>query len=78
LGLRVTAPGRLHQGDELRGDLVASGTGYWRLNAPAIRWRAPLLWLGIAPLATRVAGYFLPRQSNCVKCTLELRDMRRW
>ena len=30
---------------------VASGTGYWRLNPPAIRWRAPLLWRGIAPVA---------------------------
>jgi predicted alpha/beta hydrolase len=41
---------------------VASGTGYWRLNSPGIRWRAPLLWHAIAPLATRVAGYYPGRR----------------
>jgi predicted alpha/beta hydrolase len=41
---------------------VASGTGYWRLNTPSIRWRAPLLWLGIAPVATRIAGYYPGRR----------------
>jgi predicted alpha/beta hydrolase len=37
---------------------VASGSGYWRLNPAAVRWRAPLLWRGIVPVVTRVAGYY--------------------
>ncbi len=41
---------------------VAAGTGYWRLNAPAVRWRAPLLWRGIAPIATKLAGYYPGRR----------------
>ena len=56
---------------------VASGTGYWRLNAPAIRWRAPLLWLGIAPLATRVAGYY-PGRSLRILDNVPAGVMRQW
>ena len=41
---------------------VASGTGYWRFNAAGLRWRAPLLWCGIAPVATRIAGYYPGRR----------------
>lgn len=37
---------------------VASGSGYWRLTAAGARWRAPLLWRGVLPVATRVAGYY--------------------
>lgn len=37
---------------------VASGNGYWRLNAPATRWRAPLLWWVLAPTLIPLAGYF--------------------
>ena len=48
---------------------VASGTGYWRLNPPAIRWRAPLLWLGIAPVASRVAGYYPGRTAAASSTT---------
>jgi predicted alpha/beta hydrolase len=56
---------------------VASGTGYWRLNAPAIRWRAPLLWLGIAPLASRVAGYY-PGRSLRILDNVPAGVMRQW
>ena len=38
--------------------LVASGSGYWRHNVASLRWRAPLLWRTVAPLAIRVAGYY--------------------
>jgi predicted alpha/beta hydrolase len=38
--------------------LVASGSGYWRLNVPSLRWRAPLLWRAIAPAAIRATGYY--------------------
>ena len=41
---------------------VAAGTGYWRFNTPGVRWRAPLFWRGIAPVATRVAGYYPGRR----------------
>ncbi len=56
---------------------VASGTGYWRLNSPGIRWRAPLLWRGIAPIASRVAGYY-PGRSLRVLDDLPAGVMRQW
>lgn len=37
---------------------VASGNGYWRYNAPAVRNKAPLLWWLLAPVSVGVAGYF--------------------
>lgn len=45
---------------------VASGNGYWRMNAPAVRRRAPLLWWGLAPLGIAVAGYFPGRRLGAV------------
>jgi predicted alpha/beta hydrolase len=56
---------------------VASGTGYWRLNPPSIRWRAPLLWLGIAPIATRLAGYY-PGRSLRILDNVPAGVMRQW
>ena len=56
---------------------IASGTGYWRLNAASIRWRAPVLWLGIAPLATRVAGYY-PGRSLRILDDVPAGVMRQW
>lgn len=56
---------------------VASGTGYWRLNAPGVRWRAPLLWRGIAPLATRVAGYYPGRRLGILD-NVPANVMRQW
>lgn len=37
---------------------IAAGSGYWRENSPQIRRQAWLLWHGLAPLLTAVAGYF--------------------
>jgi predicted alpha/beta hydrolase len=37
---------------------VGTGSGYWRLNSPGIRWRAPLLWHLVAPLSTLLWGYY--------------------
>lgn len=37
---------------------VASGNGYWRLNAAAVRHRAPVLWWLLAPIGIALAGYF--------------------
>ena len=56
---------------------VASGTGYWRLNAPGIRWRAPLLWRGIAPVASRIAGYYPGRRLGVLH-DLPAGVMRQW
>lgn len=38
--------------------LVASGTGYWRHNAPALRRKVGVFWFGAVPLLTPVFGYF--------------------
>jgi predicted alpha/beta hydrolase len=56
---------------------VASGTGYWRLNPPTIRWRAPLLWRGIAPVASRVAGYYPGRRLGVLD-NVPAGVMRQW
>jgi predicted alpha/beta hydrolase len=56
---------------------VASGTGYWRLNPPAIKWRAPLLWRGIAPVASRVAGYYPGRRLGVLD-DIPAGVMRQW
>ena len=56
---------------------VASGTGYWRINSPAVRWLAPLLWRGIAPVATRVAGYY-PGRTLRILDDLPGGVMRQW
>jgi predicted alpha/beta hydrolase len=37
---------------------VATGSGYWRENAPALRRRVWWLWYFVAPLATALYGYF--------------------
>lgn len=45
---------------------VASGNGYWRLNAPAVRRRAPVLWWVLAPLGIALAGYFPGKRLGAV------------
>ena len=42
--------------------LVAAGSGYWRYNQPAIRWRAPVFLRVVGPLAMRVSGYYPGRR----------------
>lgn len=37
---------------------IAAGSGYWRENSPQIRRKAWLLWHGLAPVLTALAGYF--------------------
>jgi len=37
---------------------VATGAGYWRENAPALRRKVWLLWYLVAPVATSLFGYF--------------------
>lgn len=37
---------------------IASGSGYWLENVPSLKWRAWWLWYIVAPLATKIYGYF--------------------
>lgn len=37
---------------------IASGSGYWRLNAKPLRYYVPVLWHLAMPIATELAGYF--------------------
>src|SRR5262249_11408414 len=41
---------------------IATGSGYWGETAPALKWRAWWLWHFVAPLATRLFGYFPGRR----------------
>ncbi|MGH1563164.1 alpha/beta hydrolase family protein [Mumia sp. DW29H23] len=57
--------------------LVASGTGTWRYNVASLRWRAPLLWKVIAPVAIAVSGYF-PGKRLGVLGDVPPHVMRQW
>lgn len=37
---------------------LASGSGYWRLNAARVRWLTPWLWGVLVPLALKLYGCF--------------------
>lgn len=37
---------------------IACGSGYWPENVPSLKWKAWWLWFIVAPLATRLFGYF--------------------
>jgi predicted alpha/beta hydrolase len=60
--------------------VVASGNGYWRYNAPAVRRRAPLLWHTVAPGAIAAAGYFPGRRLRIIGDVPAnvMRQWRRW
>lgn len=45
---------------------VASGNGYWRLNSPQVRNKAPLLWWLLAPVGISLAGYFPGKRLGAV------------
>jgi len=60
-----------------RAVFVAAGVGYWRLNVPRVRWQAPLLWRGIAPLAIRMARYY-PGARLGILGDLPPNVMRQW
>ena len=56
---------------------VAAGDGYWRRNAPGIRWKVPFLWWFAAPLAIRLTGYYPGGRSGMVG-DLPANVMRQW
>lgn len=37
---------------------IASGSGYWLENAGSLKWKVWWLWFVVAPLVTRLYGYF--------------------
>lgn len=42
--------------------VVASGSGHWRLMDPPGRWFTPAIWYVVAPLVTRLKGFFPGRK----------------
>lgn len=56
---------------------VAAGDGYWRRNAPGIRWKVPLLWWVAAPLAIRLTGHYPGARLGMVG-DLPAEVMRQW
>ena len=59
---------------------IAAGSGYWRENSPQVKRRAWILWYFIAPVATRIFGYFPGKRVKIVgdlpKGVIE--QWRRW
>lgn len=69
-----------HHGLVDRAVVVASGNGYWKHNAPAVRRRAPMLWHTLAPAAIVAAGYFPGRRLGIIGDVPAnvMRQWRRW
>lgn len=59
---------------------IAAGSGYWRENSPQIRCQAWLLWHGLAPVLTAIAGYFPGERIGAVGDLPAgvIRQWRRW
>jgi predicted alpha/beta hydrolase len=61
--LGAQLPGLLRNRDKVAGLLgVATGSGYWRDNAPKLKRVALWFWYAIVPPATRLFGYFPGRR----------------
>jgi predicted alpha/beta hydrolase len=61
--LGAQLPGLLAQRHRIAGLVsVASGSGYWRDNAPALRRSVLYLWYVLVPIATLLCGYFPGRR----------------
>jgi predicted alpha/beta hydrolase len=59
---------------------IATGSGYWRQNAPKLRRKVWLLWWGLAPVATPLFGYFPGKRLGLVGDLPKgvIRQWRRW
>ncbi len=65
--LGAQLPGLLQHPHKVAGLLgVATGSGYWRDNAPALKRKVPIFWFIAVPLATRLCGYFPGRRLRMV------------
>ena len=61
--LGAQLPGLFQHPEQVDGLLsLASGSGYWRDNAPQLRRSVPYFWWVLVPLATRLFGYFPGRR----------------
>src|SRR5450830_1160724 len=61
--LGAQLPGLFQRPEQIDGLLsLASGSGYWRDNAPRLRRSVPYFWWVLVPLATRCFGYFPGRR----------------
>jgi predicted alpha/beta hydrolase len=57
--LGAQLPGMLRRRDRIAGLVgVATGSGYWRDNAPPLRRTVLYFWHALVPLATSLFGYF--------------------
>jgi predicted alpha/beta hydrolase len=59
---------------------IATGSGYWRYNTPALRRKVWLLWFGFVPLLTPLFGYFPGRRLGMVGDLPKnvVRQWRKW
>jgi predicted alpha/beta hydrolase len=57
--------------------LLCAGTGYWRLSEGLNRVLAPALWYAIAPVTTRLCGYYPGRRLRLLG-DLPAPVMRQW
>jgi predicted alpha/beta hydrolase len=61
--LGAQLPGMLRNHGHVAGLLsVASGSGYWRDNAPPLKRTVLYFWFALVPIATRLFGYFPGRR----------------
>ena len=79
--LGAQLPGLFERTDHIAGLLgVATGSGYWRHNAPQLRRRALFMWHGLVPLLTPLFGYFPGKRIGAVGDLPAgvIRQWRRW
>lgn len=79
--LGAQLPGLFEWPDRIDGLFsLAAGSGYWRENAPGLRRRVLFLWYFMAPVMTRLCGYFPGRRLGMVGDLPAgvIRQWRRW
>lgn len=79
--LGAQLPGLLGNTHKISGLLsVAAGSGYWRENAPQLQRAALFLWYFLAPVSTRLFGYFPGKRLGAVGDLPAgvIRQWRRW
>ena len=79
--LGAQLPGLFERTDHIAGLLgVATGSGYWRQNAPRLKARALFMWHGLVPALTPLFGYFPGKRLGAVGDLPAgvIRQWRRW
>lgn len=69
-----------NHGEAQRIITIATGSGYWRQNSPALRKKVPLFWYGFVPVLTPLFGYFPGARLGLVGDLPRgvIRQWRRW